>query len=910
MSNDMKVSRLRRLVLAGFVALAAAVTPLVVVPSEAQAAPVVGFNAGNIIDDSLFYNGNAMSAGEVQTFLNQKLSSCRIGKAPYMPGALSPSGSGNTIASACLKDYRQTTSSRAADAYCNGYVGQPNETAAQIIAKVGQSCGISQKVLLIMLEKEQSLVSDDWPVTRQYNYAMGMNCPDSGPGNSANCDSASAGFYLQMYLGARQLKYYKANPGFFNYKPFQNNTILWNPNRGCGTSNVYIENWATAALYIYTPYRPNQAALNAGWGTGDSCSSYGNRNFYNFYKSWFGSTQGYTVTGDIANYWNARGGVNSIYGYPVSFSTLRTTMFPKGAWVQSFSGGVITTELNTGRTVGIPYGKVYDSWNLTVGGLFGVLGAPVSEPATYSVSGGGTLQWFQGGLMVSAVAQGTAASVAFGDVYDLYNNDLDGIYGELGYPVSSMAEYEGGELQNFQNGFIARASGQTGLVYSSKTGFFDYYNGVTGGIHGKLGFPTGNISTNANGTRSQEFAKGYLVQSDGGQIIEVSGVLLEVYRQAERSGIPLGVPVGNAVAVPVSGGSLMQQFESGLVISPNNGAKPITVLGPIFQHYDGALGGVSGAYGYPTGNASAYTGSGGGSTLQFFSGGMIFVSDQVQNTVGMLFDSPVFKRYNDVEGGIYGWLGYPVAEEVIADDGTRSQQFQNGAISVAVDGAVTALTGGVFDTYQAAGGAGVLGTQQGKSSYYSVGTGASLSFFSRGLIIEVPSTGERGALVYGDPLYEHYNRIAGGIYGSLGYPTSNVSQATGALTQTFQYGVLRQTPGGGVFAFTAASLEHYLAGGAESGALGEPTSDRYFYNANGGGMVQFFSNGLITSENRTDRTVTLPYGPIYNYYNNVAGGIYGSLGYPISEQVAASGVTTQQFQKGTLTLYGGVVTRS
>ena len=54
---------------------------------------------------------------------------------------------------------------------------------------------------------------------------------------------------------------------------------------------VYIQNQATAGLYNYTPYRPNQAALDAGYGTGDSCSAYGNRNFWLYFTDWFGSTQ-------------------------------------------------------------------------------------------------------------------------------------------------------------------------------------------------------------------------------------------------------------------------------------------------------------------------------------------------------------------------------------------------------------------------------------------------------------------------------------------------------------------------------------------------------------------------------------------------------------------------------------------
>ena len=232
-----------------------------------------------------------MNAAEVQSFLNQKVPNCLIG-VRYTPG--STTAAGNIVANACLRDFRVTTQSKAANAYCGAYIGAQNETAAQIIAKVGQICGISQKVLLVMLEKEQSLVTDDWPVTRMYNYAMGWGCPDNGPGNTANCDASGSGFAYQVYQSAWQFKVYKANPdspSFKRYRPFQLASIKWHPRDDCGTSNVYIENWATSALYIYTPYRPNQAALDAGWGTGDSCSSYGNRNFYLFYTQWFGSTQ-------------------------------------------------------------------------------------------------------------------------------------------------------------------------------------------------------------------------------------------------------------------------------------------------------------------------------------------------------------------------------------------------------------------------------------------------------------------------------------------------------------------------------------------------------------------------------------------------------------------------------------------
>jgi hypothetical protein len=51
-----------------------------------------------------------------------------------------------------------------------------------------------------------------------------------------------------------------------------------------------IKNKATARLYVYTPYTPNKAALTNLYGLGDSCSTYGNRNFWRIFNDWFGSS--------------------------------------------------------------------------------------------------------------------------------------------------------------------------------------------------------------------------------------------------------------------------------------------------------------------------------------------------------------------------------------------------------------------------------------------------------------------------------------------------------------------------------------------------------------------------------------------------------------------------------------------
>jgi hypothetical protein len=97
------------------------------------------------------------------------------------------------------------------------------------------------------------------------------------------------GFQNQLWHAARQFQRYRLQPTSYNYRAGVDNRIGLNPNTACGVQTVYIQNSATAALYNYTPYVPNAAALNAMPGIGDGCSSYGNRNFWMYYWQWFDS---------------------------------------------------------------------------------------------------------------------------------------------------------------------------------------------------------------------------------------------------------------------------------------------------------------------------------------------------------------------------------------------------------------------------------------------------------------------------------------------------------------------------------------------------------------------------------------------------------------------------------------------
>lgn len=237
-------------------------------PTPASAATGSDFRAGSIISDALFFDGHAMTAGDVEQFLVARRPDCAAGYT-------------------CLKDYAMATTSQAATAgLCAAYQGSASQTAAEIIAAVGEACGVSQKVLLVTLQKEQGLVTSRAPTSAQYRTAMGYGCPDTAP-----CDALYYGFFNQVYRAARQFKLYAANPTSYSYRAGRYNQILFNPNAGCSSASVYIENQATAGLYNYTPYQPDASALANLYGTGDACAAYGNRNFWRDYTDWFGSTQ-------------------------------------------------------------------------------------------------------------------------------------------------------------------------------------------------------------------------------------------------------------------------------------------------------------------------------------------------------------------------------------------------------------------------------------------------------------------------------------------------------------------------------------------------------------------------------------------------------------------------------------------
>lgn len=236
------------------------------------------FDPGLIISDSVFFDFGTMNAAAIQRFIESKQPTCNDGDGGPK----------------CLRDYYTDTPEKAGeDGRCSPLPAKNNVRASEIIYDVANACHINPRVLLVMLQKEQGLISGTNPTDYMYRAAMGYGCPDSDP---AICGKVYVGLFNQLYHAAGQLQWYDDERSSFMMNrrlPIgKNSEIAYNPKTSCGTKSVLIKNAATRALYFYTPYTPNAAALANMYGLGDSCSAYGNRNFYRFYSDWFGSPIG------------------------------------------------------------------------------------------------------------------------------------------------------------------------------------------------------------------------------------------------------------------------------------------------------------------------------------------------------------------------------------------------------------------------------------------------------------------------------------------------------------------------------------------------------------------------------------------------------------------------------------------
>jgi hypothetical protein len=241
-------------------------------------APDPTFNPSLLISDSQFSDTKSFSGPDaIQKFLDSKHSVLANTSADFLAMLKEPAD--------------KTVKEGLEDPHPNA---SKVRTAAELIWDAAQSSGLNPQVILVTLNKEQSLITGDFSadrLQRALDFALGFGCPDGG-----GCGDVYKGFYHQLfggldetgsrYLGAtKSLMRSFTTPGgrgpLYNGAPAQigQTIIIANTLGGYdgveAQQSVTIGNAATAALYRYTPHVFN-----------------GNYNFYRFFKEWFGYANG------------------------------------------------------------------------------------------------------------------------------------------------------------------------------------------------------------------------------------------------------------------------------------------------------------------------------------------------------------------------------------------------------------------------------------------------------------------------------------------------------------------------------------------------------------------------------------------------------------------------------------------
>jgi len=181
------------------------------------------FDAGNIISDTDMTNYNTMTQVDIQNFLARRAGT--------------------------LKDLMATD------------VNGVSRTASEIIYNAAQEHKINPMYLLVMLQKEMSLVEDSTPKASQYDWAMGYGVCDNCSVNDPKV-LALKGFGIQVDRAAGVQRWF--------YDNAQNGWVKRaGKSYNISGQDVFMQNQATANLYNYTPHIK------------------GNYNFWRIWNQWF-----------------------------------------------------------------------------------------------------------------------------------------------------------------------------------------------------------------------------------------------------------------------------------------------------------------------------------------------------------------------------------------------------------------------------------------------------------------------------------------------------------------------------------------------------------------------------------------------------------------------------------------------
>lgn len=225
---------------------------LIIIPVKAQTVDPA-FNPNLIISDAELLNYNSLNLTQIQSFLEKNNSYLANYKTTNAHGTIKSAA--EIIYDASVNNYD-----------CDNAVLSDNPTEAEKQLKCKKITTVSPKFLLVLLQKEASLIEDIAPSQGRLDWATGYGCPDNW-----TCNPYYKGFGKQINSASLQFLAYMQSPQNYNYKAGQAYTF----NNPYGTISqeqmiVIPQNKATAALYNYTPHVFN-----------------GNYNVYKLYQRYF-----------------------------------------------------------------------------------------------------------------------------------------------------------------------------------------------------------------------------------------------------------------------------------------------------------------------------------------------------------------------------------------------------------------------------------------------------------------------------------------------------------------------------------------------------------------------------------------------------------------------------------------------
>lgn len=378
-------------------------------------------------------------------------------------------------------------------------------TAAELIFDAASHNGLNPQVILATLQKEQSLINKNFAsgtdLKRALDRSLGFGCPDGGL-----CGEIFLGFYHQLFgnfdaEGNRFIGMPASLMRSFNYEaggarvgrgPMvdgANNAfgssarvrsarvgdliVLENtqggPNSAPATQSVTLSNFATAALYRYTPHVYN-----------------GNFNFWKFFNEWFRYPNGTLVRASAA------GGIYVIengFRRPVSQFVINQRNLDAGSIVtlsasefSEFAPGEAMTPID-GTLVGDSLGKNY----LVEGGKLKFLSSFVAAQRGLSLAGSNPLPDEE----IATYPDGEPALPEEGTlvkssdnpaVYMITNNQkrlLSGfVFKQRGLSFSDVLVAQAGELGTYPTGPLLPPKDGTLLKAASSPAVYHVSNGL------------------------------------------------------------------------------------------------------------------------------------------------------------------------------------------------------------------------------------------------------------------------------------------------------------------------------------------------------------------------------------------------------------------------------------------------